>query len=199
MINKNITALLKKNLCFFVMLVLLASTSGILSGCKEKASAPAPSVAPPKNIGQCEILDALPGDIAKTVEVNYGDKIKLLGITVNKQGNNKLKISYYWQLLNELGPYNKAFVILSDKNKKQITGNDHDLCENKPFTELKGKFIKETFMFGVPQSASGQKVDIGIGIFAPELSTNVRLKITSAGKTPVDDVNTRAVIQEITL
>jgi hypothetical protein len=184
----------KWNRLFFVMVIFTVSL--LLMGCEKKQPAPAPS---PKVIGQCEVFETLPADIANKAEVMYGDKIKLLGITVNKISENKLQIFYYWQLLNEPGPYNKAFVIFSDKNKKQLFGNDHDLCQSKPFTELKDKFIKETFMVSVPQSASGQKVDIGIGIFAPELTSNVRLKITAAGKTPVDDINTRAVIQEIAL
>jgi hypothetical protein len=199
MIYKNIMALLKENLWFFVMLVLLASTSGILSGCKGKASAPSPSVAPPKNIGQCEILDTLPGNIAKPVEVNYGDKVKLLGITTNKQVDNKLKISYYWQPLNELGPYHTVFVIFSDKNDKQLFGDNHDFCQNKQFPEIKDKFIKETYIIGIPQSAEGNKIDVGIGIFSPEMKTDARLKITSAGKTPVRDVNTRAIVDQLSL
>ena len=184
----------KWNRLFFVMVIFTVSL--FFLGCEKKQPAPAHS---PKVIGQCEVFETLPADIANKAEVMYGDKIKLLGITVNKISESKLQISYYWQLLNELGPYNKAFVIFSDKNKKQLFGNDHDLCQSKPFTELKGKFIKETFMVGVTQSASGQKVDIGIGIFAPELTTDVRLKVTSTGKTPLEDAKTRAVIQEITL
>ena len=199
MIYKNIMALLKENLWFFVMLVLLVSTSGILSGCKEKASAPAPSVAPPKNIGQCEILDTLPGDIAKPVEVNYGDKIKLLGITINKRVDNKLKISYYWQLLGELGPYNRVFVIFSDKSNKQLFGDDHDFCQNQPLEKLKGKFIKETTIVYIPKSADGQKLDVGIGMFGPELKTDARLRVKSAGKTPLADANSRAIIEELSL
>lgn len=184
----------KWNSIFSVIVIFTISL--LFMGCEKKQPAPADSS---KVIGQCEVFETLPTDIANKAEVTYGDKIKFMGITVNKISENKLQVSYYWQVLNELGPYNKAFVIFSDKNKKQLFGNDHDLCQNKPFSELKDKFIKETFMVGVPQSASGQKVDIGIGIFAPELSTNVRLKITSAGKTPLDDANTRAVIQESTL
>jgi len=186
----------KWNRLFFLMVVFTVSLSLSLMGCEKKQ--PSPSTAPKVN-GQCEVFETLPADIAKKAEVMYGDKIKLLGITVHKISENKLQVSYYWQPLNEPGPYNKAFVIFSDKSKKQLFGNDHDLCQSKPFTELKDKFIKETFMVGVPQSASGQKVDIGIGIFAPELTTDVRLKVTSTGKTPLDDDNTRAIIKELNL
>ena len=184
----------KWNYLFFVMVFFTVSLFSM--GCEKKQPSPSPA---PKVIGQCEVFETLPADIANKAEVMYGDKIKLLGITVHKISENKLQVSYYWQQLNEPGPYNKAFVIFSDKNKKQLFGNDHDLCQSKPFTELKNKFIKETFMVGVPQSASGQKVDIGIGIFAPELTTDVRLKVTSAGKTPLDDDNTRAIVEELNL
>ncbi|MBM4146296.1 MAG: hypothetical protein FJ240_08495 [Nitrospira sp.] len=198
MIYKNIMALLKKNLWFFVIFVLLASTSGILSGCKEKASAPAPSLAPPKNIGQCEVLDTLPDDIAKPVEVNFGDKAKFLGITTQKSAQNKLAIYYYWQVLDQLGPYTEAFVIFADENDKQLSGNNHALCNKKPFGELKGKYIKEIYTIDIPQIAIGKKVNISVGIFSPDLKPeNARLKIKSAGKTVITDNNTRAIVEEI--
>lgn len=194
MTKKNTTTFSKLNKIYLILL-LLAILIMALSGCKEKAQAPAPV----KVTGTCEVFDKLPNDIAKSVEVNYRDKVKFLGITINKLSENKLKIFYYWQFMDELGPYNKAFVIFSDKDNKQLFGNDHDFCPNKPFEELKGKFIKETYVVDFPASAMGKKVNVGIGIFAPELKTDARLKITSAGKTPLKDVNSRAIVEEIIL
>ena len=102
----------KWNRLFFAMVFFTVSL--FLMGCEKKQPAPAPAR---KVIGQCEVFETLPADISNKAEVLYGDKIKFLGITVTKISGNKLQVSYYWQVLNEPGPYNKAFVIFSDKNK----------------------------------------------------------------------------------
>lgn len=200
MYRKNASLSVKTKTVFYLAILFLTMISVVLSGCKE-AQGPPPS--PQKVLGECEIFDKLPADIKKPAEVNYGGKVKLVGTTIEKLSIerlslNKLKISYYWQILDDFGPYNKAFVIFSDKDDKQLFGNDHDFCQNRTFKELKDKFIKETYTVAVPpETAIGSKVNVGIGIFAPELKTDVRLKITSAGSAKVADVNTRAIVDEI--
>lgn len=194
MVYKNIKTLLKESHWFFVMLVLLISTSNVLSGCKEKEKVTASKV-----VGPCEIYDKMPKDIAKPLDINYGNKAKLLGITVDKTSQNQLKISYYWQLMDELGAYNKAFIHFTDIDNKILFVHVNDFCQNRPFTELKGKFLKETNIVNIPNTAIGKKLDIKIGIYAPTLKTDFRLKIISAGGVPVDDNNTRAVVEKLGL
>ncbi len=194
MYRKNASLSVKAKIIFCLVILFLTMLSVVLSGCKE-AQEP---TATKKVLGECELFDKLPADIMKPAEVNYGGKVKLVGTTTEKLSPNKLKISYYWQILDDFGPYNKAFVIFSDKDDKQLFGNDHDFCQNRTFKELKDKFIKETYTVAVPpETAIGSKVNVGIGIFAPELKTDVRLKITSAGSAKVADVNTRAIVDEI--
>jgi hypothetical protein len=165
-----------------------------LSGCKEKEKVTAPKVATP-----CEIFDKMPKDIGKPLDVNFKNKVKLLGITVDKASQNQLKISYYWQLIEDLGVYNVAFVHFSDSENKVLFQDDHDFCQKQSFQELKGKFIKETHTVNIPQSAIGKKIDIKIGIYAPSLKTDSRLKIESAGGAPVDEDNTRAIVEKLNL
>jgi hypothetical protein len=170
-----------------------------LSGCKEKARVPY-SVLLKKVVGTCEVFDKLPSGISKPVEVNFGNKVKFLGISVNKESQSKLKMSYYWQIMGDPAPYNAAFVLFTAKDdNKQVMGNDHYFCQNHPFAELKGKFVKETYTVVIANPAVGKKIDIVIGIFEPKLETNNRLKITSAGETPTMDNKTAAIVEELTL
>lgn len=187
-----------KRISYFILLLSAILIVG-LAGCEEKAQAPYSELLK-KVVGTCEIFDTLPSGISKPVEVNFGNKVKLLGISINKESQSKLKMSYYWQILEDPTPHNAAFVLLIAKDdNKQVMGNDHYLCQNHPFGELKGKFVKETYTVVIADSAVGKKVDVGIGIFGPELKTDVRLEITSAGKTPTVDNKTSAIVEELNL
>jgi hypothetical protein len=187
------TAKIPRLILMAAMLLIMASLS-----CKEKTQAPA---ATPKAAGTCEVFDKLPGDIAKPGEVNFGNKVKLLGISVNKESQTQLKIINYWQVLEDLGPYyNRVYVIFADKNDKQLFGHEHDFCLGRPFAEIKGKFLKEIHTVGIPPSAVGNRISVGIGIFAPEIKTDgSRLKIESSGEIPLVDNNTRAIVAELNL
>jgi hypothetical protein len=144
----------------------------------------------------CQILDKLPNDIAHPLEVNFGGKAVYLGTTAEKRAENQLKISYYWQLKGDLGKYKQIFVHFTDKENNPLFHNDHEFCAKSSFEELKGKFIKDTQWVGVPQSAKGKKINVKIGLYAPE-ENGPRLKVESAGKTPTDEDNTRALVDKI--
>lgn len=166
----------------------------VLSGCKEKEK-----ITKPKASTACEILDKMPKDIAKPLDINFGNKAKLLGITADRASQNQLKISYYWQLIEDPGVYQVAFVHFTDADNKVLFQDDHDFCQKQLFPELKGKFIKENYIVNIPQSAIGKKIDIKIGIYAPSLKTDSRLKIQSAGRVLVDEGNTRAIVEKLNL
>jgi hypothetical protein len=148
-----------------------------------------------KTVG-CQILDNLPNDIAQPLEVNFGGKVVYLGTTIEKRSENQLKISYYWQLKNDLGKYKQIFVHFTDKENNPLFQNDHEFCANRSFEELKGKFIKDTNCVGIPQSAKGKEIDVKVGLYVPE-ENGPRLKVESAGKTPTDEYNTRALVDKI--
>jgi hypothetical protein len=191
--KKSVLNKASRSLCLIIM-SLIISGAVALSGCtKEKATGPK-ATGP---AGICEILDELPKDIGKSVEVNYEGKIKLLGITADKIPQDKLKLSYYWQPIAELGPYHMVFVHFTSTDDKGLFGNDHEFCEKRPFEELKGKFIKETYTIDIPASSKGEEVFIKIGFYDP--IRGGRLKIESAAGLPTDDANTRAIIKRLKL
>ncbi len=168
----------------------------VISGCnKEKGSGPTAAV----SVGTCEVLDKLPGDIKKPLEINYGNKVKLLGVTAEKLSQNQLRMVYYWQPSDDPGSFNTVFVHFTDADSKQLFGNDHLFCQQKSFNELKGKFIKESYMFNIPESAVGKVVYVKIGLWAPGLKSGPRLQIESAGTTPTDDGNTRSIVEKVSL
>ena len=171
-------------------------TALFLVGCeKEKMLAPIKT----GSAGTCELLDKLPKDLAKPLAVNYGNRVKLLGVTVNKESQDKLKASYYWQLIDDLEAFNTVFVHFTDKNNKSIFQNDHPFCQQKTFEELKGKLIRETFTIAVPKNAIGQEISVKIGLYSTNPKTGGRLKMIDTKGIPTDEENTRALIERLKL
>ena len=193
--DKNGTTLRKAKTLYVTILFLIGLMVIALIGCEKKEAS---KLSPHRVTGPCEVYDKLPGDIAKHVEVNFGNKVKLLGITINKLPKDKLNVTYYWQLLKELDTYDAVFVHFTDKDNKVLFQNDHDLCQRRLFSELKGKFIKEPYVINIPQSAIGKEVYVKAGIFSIEPNVG-RLKIESTGGVPTDDLNTRATIEKFGL
>jgi hypothetical protein len=181
--------------CLAIVSLVCLSITGLLGCAKEKEQKGQPY----RVTGACEIYDKLPKDIEKHVDVNYGGKVRLLGITANKVSPNKLKISYFWQILDDPGAYNVVFVHVTDKDNKPLLQNDHDFCGKRSFKELKGKFIKEPYVVDILPSAMGKDAYIKIGIYAPDLEGTPRLKIESSGGLPTDDGKTRAISEELKL
>lgn len=191
--KKSVLSKASKSLCL-IILSLIISGAVAFSGCtKEKATGPKVT----GSAGACEILDKLPKDLAKPAEVNFDNRISLVGVTVNKISQEKLSISYYWRPMDVLGPYNTVFVHFTDKSNKALFQNDHPFCQQKSFEELKGKVVKETFNVDFPNNALGQEISVKIGLY--DLKSGGRLKIASANGIPTDDDNTRAIIESLKL
>ncbi len=178
-----------------VCLVLIIAFVGAisLSGCKEKAVEP--KGAGPAPVGTCEIFNKLPKEIAKPVEINYGNRIKLMGITVEKLPKNQLNVSYYWQPMDELGPF-KVFIHFTDRDNKILFQSEHFFCQ-KPLEELKGKLVEEIYKVDFPESAVGKEIFAKVGFYDPKLGG--RLKIESAKGISLDESNTRAIIEKFNL
>jgi len=187
----------------FFILIILSIVLTSLFGCTEskneskneekKKHSPVFKIEP-KSLG-CQVFDKLPGDIPMPLEVNYGGKIKLLGVTVDKKSFPKqLEIAYFWQVIEELGIYQTVFVHFRDSKGNILFQNDHDFCPDYSFHEkIKGKFIKESFLIYIPKLEMGTKLDIKVGIYDPV--SGKRLAIKSSGKTPADYENTAADIK----
>jgi hypothetical protein len=187
----------------FFILIILSIVFISLIGCTEsrkggkteekKGQSPALKIEP-KSLG-CQVFDKLPGDIAIPLEVNYGGKIKLLGVTIDKKSLPKqLEIAYFWQSLQDLGAYQTVFVHFRDSQRNLLFQNDHDFCPDYSFHEkIKGKFIKENFLIYISALKPGTKLDIKVGIYDPVSGKN--LAIQSSGKTPTDYENAAADIK----
>jgi hypothetical protein len=152
----------------------------------------------PKKATNYQIIDTLPGDISRPLQVNYSNKIKLVGINVKKLSNNELSLQYYWQPLDDLGAFKQIFVHFTDSADKIIFQSDHPFCKDVPFTELKGKYVKETYNVRAPQSAMGIDIFLKVGVFAPDEKGWPRLKISSADGVAIDRRDTQAIIGKIT-
>ena len=179
--------------CLVLIIAFIGAIS--LSGCKEKATEPKATGPATGPVGTCEVLDKLPGDVAKPVEVNYGNRIKLLGITVVKLPKNQLNVSYYWQPMDDLGLF-KVFIHFTDRDNKILFQSEHFFCQ-KPLEELKGKFVEEIYKVDFPESAVGKEIFAKVGFYEPKLGG--RLKIESAKGISLDESNTRAIIEKFNL
>jgi hypothetical protein len=191
--KKSLLSRASRSLCLLIMSLIIC-VAVALSGCtKEKATGPKVV----GSAGTCEVLDKLPKEVAKPLEINYAVAIKLLGITVNKGSRDKLTVSYYWQPHDSLEGYNTVFVHFTNKNNQILFQNDHRFCPQRPFKELKGKVVKETFNVDFPQSAVGQEIFVKIGLYDPQ--GGGRLKIMSANGIRTDDSNSRAIVENLKL
>ena len=180
-----------KALCLIVLCLLIVALS--CYGCTEKKEIAS------KETPSCELLEKLPGDIAKPVQINYGNKIKLVGVTSKKLSADKWTVSYYWQPLDELGQFNQVFVHFVDTNNNMLFQNDHPFCQKKSFGEVKGKYVKETYLIAVPKKAAGKESSLKVGIFAPEAKGWPRVKIESAEGGTKEDDSTSALVDKLNL
>jgi len=191
MTGKEIVEVGNKNKLTCVFLLLLLISFPFSSGCTKE------QVAETKGVS-CIIYDKLPDDVTKKVEINFGNKIKLLGTNVKKLSPNQLEVSYFWQVVDKMDRFKNIYVHFADASNNVLFQNDHEFCAKKTFEELKGKIVKEVFVVGVPQSAKGKEVSLKLGVYVPE-PNGPRLKIESAGGATLDEKDTRASVEKVSL
>jgi MoaA/NifB/PqqE/SkfB family radical SAM enzyme len=144
--------------------------------------------------GPCIIYDETPGDIANPAEVNFGNKVKLSGLTVDKLSQKQVMIAYDWQILDSPGKYKQIFVHFTDMKGTILFQNDHALCQGKSLEAIKGKSIKEVYVIDIPETAIGKEMDIRIGVYLPE-PDYPRLTIESSGGMITGDSNTYVIFK----
>ena len=179
-----------KTLCLSVLCVMVVLLS--FYGCAEKKEAEPKAAKETTALPaatSCELINELPSGVAKPVEVNFGNKVKLLGVTTETMSGKQIKISYYWQLLEDLGKYDTVFVHFEDADHKILIGADRAFCQHKSFAELKGKVIKETQIVAAPQPVPDKELNVMIGIYAAT-DNNARLKVESASGVAKGDSDT---------
>ncbi len=186
----------KLRTAFFIFFSLLALLI-LMSGCTEEKKEETPNLKiEPKFLG-CQVLDKFPEDINKQIEVNFCGKIRLLGISANKNPESKsIEISYLWSVLQDISPYNKIFVHFTDSMGNILFQNDHDFCTDYSFhKKIENKFIKESFLIYIPKSFMETELDIKIGIYDPVNGKSCEIK--SNGGLPVDYGNTASIIKKV--
>ena len=177
---------------FYLVNVFLCIFSLFMLGCSKEKTTELEVQGP---VGTCDVIDGMPQDVKKPLEVNFGNRIKLIGVTVDKQAEDKLQVSYYWEIMDLLEAYNTVFVHFNDKNNKIVFQNDHTFCPQKSFAELKKSIVKETFEVFYPKTAVGQEITLKIGLY--DIKFGGRLNVDSAKGTALDDNNTSALIDRI--
>jgi hypothetical protein len=191
MIEKNMT-LRRTNKALFIMALLLCLLVVLLGCTKSK-----PQVSKPQVYGPCEIIGNLPSEVTKPIEVNYGDKIKLLGVSWNKVRGDQLEISYYWQLIDNPGEFREVFVHFTDANDTALFQNDHTFCLKQGLDNLKGKLVKQTNIVNVPQSVKGKDIDVKMGLYDVHKPPYPRLAIKLSKGALMDQKSNRAVANTI--
>jgi hypothetical protein len=147
----------------------------------------------------CALLDRVPSEIVTPLNINYGNRIRLLGVTAGRMSQNRLKVSYYWQPVRELGIFNSVFVHFSGDDDKILFQGDHAICSPQPFEALRGKVIKETQFIDIPPEGTGKSVRMKIGMYDAISGSYERLKIEAAAGAGKDDNNTRAIVNKLRL
>jgi len=165
-----------------------------LSACTKEKPATVPET---KGTG-CIFSDKLPPEVTNPLDVNFENRVRFVGVTVNKQSQDQLEISYYWQMINDLGKFKNIFVHFTDSSGNVLFQNDHEFCPKRSFDELKGKVIRETFLVFIPEAARGQEISVKLGVYVPD-PNGPRLKILSAGNMLMDEKNTRVSVAKIKL
>ena len=183
-----------KSKTFSVLLMLLAIIFMLSTGCQRKSEVNEYKEGP----GPCLVYDKTPADIANPAEVNFGNKVKLAGITVDKLSEKQVMIAYYWQILDDPGKYRQIFVHFADSKGNILFQNDHTLCPGKSLESLKGKTIKDTYVIHVPKKTETQEINVTVGVYMPE-PAYPRLMIQSSGGMITGENNTCVTFQKIKL
>ncbi len=135
------------------------------------------------------VLDELPGDVPHKVDVNFEDKVHLVGWKAEPEvaaPGAKIDFTLYWKKSGDLDPDWKLFTHLTTDDPKQALGNADCVgairaskvadCGQQLFGPSdweKGKFVKDTFDWTVPTNITTPKIRVLVGVW----KGNSRLQI----------------------
>jgi hypothetical protein len=167
---------------------LLGLGTSALAGCvstpkKDKAKTEAKAA---KNL----VVDALPED-AKKLEVNFDNKLSLIGYKLETKGDikpgDKVKYTLYWKVEKPLEDKGyRLFTHVFDGTKKRLLNIDKvgDLRTSDliPSAWQAGKIYQDEQLLTVPKNAAGNKLQVVTGFF----KDNSRLKIVKGPQLGAD-------------
>jgi hypothetical protein len=108
--------------------------------------------------------------------VNFDDRVTLLGVTSERVSESELRMSYYWQLVEE-APM-AMFVHFTDSDRRILYQNDHALCGGRSISGLRGTYFSETYTVAIPEPWRASDVDVRLGFYDP--ATSLRLPVKAA-------------------
>jgi hypothetical protein len=132
--------------------------------------------------------------LPRALDANFGNKIKLLGVTIAPAAaapGDKVTATYYWQSLEALEGDWKVFVHLEQPGKRQIL--DHHAVEDlHPIRNWKvGDIIKDEQTFEVDRAFKPGKAVLWVGLFDEAAwqrqQKSDRLPLVDATNVPHDD------------
>lgn len=135
------------------------------------------------------VLDDLPGDVPHKVDVNFEDKVHLVGWKAEPETaapGTKIAFTLYWKKSGDLDPDWKLFTHLTTDNPKEALGNadcqgairaskSGDCAQQLfgPSDWEKGKIVKDSFEWTVPGNITSPKLRVLVGVW----KGNSRLQI----------------------
>jgi hypothetical protein len=133
----------------------------------------------------CHILTEPPLDsaIAMPLELNYGNRVRLLGITIEHTTPDTVRLSYYWQSISDWGAADNTFIHFTDAKDNILFQNDHPLCDGQPYSNVAGKYFKETFLIAPPERArASPEILFKIGVYDPRTAASgLRIRASAPG------------------
>lgn len=145
-----------------------------------------------KELVKDHILDDMPADVTHKVDVNFEDKIHLIGWKAEPEiaaPGSTVRFTLYWRKTGDLDPGWKLFTHVTTDDPKQAKGNLDCVgairqeksanCQTQmypPSEWEKNKVIKDTFEFSVPAEVTWSQYRFLVGIWKDD----ARLKIKNA-------------------
>jgi len=176
----------------FLGLVVVAGSALILSsqtGCAKRGKG---AVKVDKEAVKEFILDDMPGDVKHKTDVNFEDKVHLIGWTAEPEmaaPGSTVRFTLYWKKTGDLDPGWKLFTHVTTDDVKQAKGNLDcvgSIRQEKaanctvqtygPSEWEKGKVIKDSFEFSVPGDVAWPTYRFLVGIWKDD----ARLKVKNA-------------------
>lgn len=167
--------------------LLGAFTPALVAGC---VSSPKKDKAKTSAKAKTLIVDALPED-AKKLEVNFDNKLSLIGYKLHNKGDAKPgdKVTYtlYWRADKPLEDKGyRLFTHVFDGTKKRLLNIDKvgDLRQSDviPSSWQPGKIYQDEQVLTVPKNAAGNKLQVVTGLF----KDNTRMKIVKGPQLGAD-------------
>jgi hypothetical protein len=122
-------------------------------------------------------------DIAYPLEVNLGDKIRLLGYNIESgfRAGNNIHLTFFWQCLEPVEEDYTVFVHLVDEESHILAQKDNPPADGSyPTTKWEpGEIVRDQYDLMIPQDVQG-RWELKVGLYNAE--TGQRLSVAMGGE-----------------